>query len=298
VIYLQINKLRPSRFADMANDKYIYIIAEIGINHNGSVDISKELIDLAVEAGCDAVKFQKRNIDIVYGEEILSQPRKSPWGNTQRDQKQALEFSIEQYDEIDSYCKSKSIDWFASSWDEDSQIQMRKYNFPFNKIASAMATHTTFLELVASERRPTFASTGMTEMEDIDKLVEIFKKYDCELMLMHTVSTYPSDEHNLNLKCINTLKQKYNLPIGYSGHEVTISPSLVAASIGAGAVERHITLDRAMYGSDQAASLQASGLKQMCSILRKIPIVLGSPVKKVLDEELPIASKLRYWAEK
>ncbi len=282
----------------MANDKYIYIIAEIGINHNGSVDISKELIDLAVEAGCDAVKFQKRNIDIVYGEEILSQPRKSPWGNTQRDQKQALEFSIEQYDEIDSYCKSKSIDWFASSWDEDSQIQMRKYNFPFNKIASAMATHTTFLELVASERRPTFASTGMTEMEDIDKLVEIFKKYDCELMLMHTVSTYPSDEHNLNLKCINTLKQKYNLPIGYSGHEVTISPSLVAASIGAGAVERHITLDRAMYGSDQAASLQASGLKQMCSILRKIPIVLGSPVKKVLDEELPIASKLRYWAEK
>ena len=143
--------MRPSSFDEMSNDKYIYIIAEIGINHNGSLETSKDLIDLAVEAGCDAVKFQKRNIDIVYGEEILSQPRNSPWGKTQRDQKEALELSFEQYDEIDEYCKLKSIDWFASSWDEDSQIQMRKYSFPFNKIASAMATHTSFLELVASE---------------------------------------------------------------------------------------------------------------------------------------------------
>ena len=281
----------------MSNDKYIYIIAEIGINHNGSVEIAKKLIDLAVESGCDAVKFQKRNIEIVYGEKILSQPRKSPWGNTQRDQKEALEFSFENYDEIDSYCKSKSIDWFASSWDEESQIQMRKYNFPFNKIASAMATHKSFIELVASEGRPTFASTGMTSIEDIDFLVETFRKYKCEVMLMHTVSTYPSDEKHLNLKCINTLQNKYNLPIGYSGHEVTVSPSIVAASLGASAVERHITLDRAMYGSDQSASLQESGLKQMCATLRKIPIVLGSPIKKVLDEELPVANKLRYWTE-
>ena len=281
----------------MSNDKYIYIIAEIGINHNGSVEIAKKLIDLAVESGCDAVKFQKRNIEIVYGDKILSQPRKSPWGNTQRDQKEALEFSFENYDEIDSYCKSKSIDWFASSWDEESQIQMRKYNFPFNKIASAMATHKSFIELVASEGKPTFASTGMTSIEDIDVLVEIFRKHKCEVMLMHTVSTYPSDEKHLNLKCINTLQNKYNLPIGYSGHEVTVSPSIVAASLGASAVERHITLDRAMYGSDQSASLQESGLKQMCATLRKIPIVLGSPIKKVLDEELPVANKLRYWTE-
>ena len=290
--------MRPSKFSDMANDKYIYIIAEIGINHNGSLETAKRLIDLAIDAGCDAVKFQKRNIEIVYGEDNLSQPRQSPWGDTQRDQKEALEFSIEDYDELDSYCKSKSIDWFASSWDEESQIQMRKYNFPFNKIASAMATHKSFVKFVASEGKPTFASTGMTSIEDIDSLVEVFKRYRCDLMLMHTVSTYPSDEKHLNLKCIKTLKDRYDLPVGYSGHEVTVSPSIVAASLGAGAIERHITLDRAMYGSDQSASLQEAGLRQMCKTLRKIPIVLGSPVKKVLDEELPIANKLRYWTEK
>jgi len=284
-------------FSRFGNDKYIYIIAEIGINHNGSLETAKKLIDLAVDCGCDAVKFQKRNIEIVYGEEVLSQPRKSPWGNTQRAQKEGLEFSLKEYDEVDSYCKSKSIDWFASSWDEESQIQMRKYKFPFNKIASAMATHKSFIELVASEKKPTFASTGMTCLEDIEILVEVFKKYECELMLMHTVSTYPSDEKHLNLKCINTLKDKYRLPVGYSGHEVTVSPSIIAASIGAAAIERHITLDRAMYGSDQSASLQESGLRQMCSTLRKMPSVLGSSEKKVLDEELPIANKLRYWVD-
>ena len=289
--------MRPSTFSEMSNDRYIYIIAEIGINHNGSLDTAKDLIDLAVDSGCDAVKFQKRDIEIVYGENVLSQPRKSPWGNTQRAQKEALEFSLKDYDDIDSYCKSKSIDWFASSWDKKSQIQMRKYNFPFNKIASAMATHQSFIELVASEKKPTFASTGMTSIADIDKLVEVFKKYKCDLMLMHTVSTYPSDEKHLNLKCINTLKNKYCLPVGYSGHEVTVSPSIIAASLGAAAIERHITLDRAMYGSDQSASLQKAGLRQMCAILRKIPSLLGSSEKKVLDVELPIANKLRYWTE-
>ena len=174
---------------------------------------------------------------------------------------------------------------------------MRKYNFPFNKIASAMATHKSFVELVASEKKPTFASTGMTSLEDIDKLVGIFKEHQCDLMLMHTVSTYPSDEKDLNLKCINTLKNKYCLPVGYSGHEVTVSPSIIAASLGAAAIERHITLDRAMYGSDQSASLQKSGLMQMCATLRKMPSVMGSSEKKVLDVELPIANKLRYWAE-
>ena len=264
----------------MGNDKYIYIVAEIGINHNGSLDYAKELIDMAVKCGCDAVKFQKRNLDIVYGDELLSQKRDSPWGNTQRDQKEALEFSLKEYDQIDQYCKDKSISWFASSWDQESQIAMRKYNFPYNKIASAMTTNKTFVELVASERIPTFVSTGMTEINEIDWVVNIFRKYKCDLMLMHTVSTYPSLDGNLNLKCINTLKERYKLPIGYSGHEVGVSPSIIAAALGAAAVERHITLDRAMYGSDQSASLEISGLRQLCDTLRKIPSILGSPVKK------------------
>ena len=290
-----MNKSRNLSFKDMRNDNYIYIIAEIGINHNGSLNYARELIDIAVKCGCDAVKFQKRNLDIVYGQELLSQYRESPWGNTQRDQKEGLEFSIEEYDEIDKYCKEKKIDWFASSWDNKSQIQMRKYNFPFNKVASAMTTNKSFVELVASEGTPTFVSTGMTEIKDIDWVVSTFKNYNCDLMLMHTVSTYPSLEEDLNLKCINTLKERYNLPVGYSGHEVGVSPSIVAASIGAGAVERHITIDRAMYGSDQSASLEAAGLKQLCETLRKIPTVLGSPIKKVNQSENKVASKLRYW---
>jgi len=282
-------------FDDMGNDKYIYIVAEIGINHNGSLEYAKELIDIAINCGCDAVKFQKRDLDIVYGEKLLSQYRDSPWGNTQRNQKEALEFSLEEYDEIDKYCRNKSIDWFASCWDEKSQLQMRKYNFPFNKIASAMTTNKDFVELVASEKIPTFVSTGMTEIEDIDWVVNVFKKYNCDLMLMHTVSTYPSPEEELNLKCINTLKDRYNLPIGYSGHEVGVSPSIIAASLGASVIERHITIDRAMYGSDQAASLESSGLRQLCETLRKIPIVLGSPIKQINQSEKKVASKLRYW---
>ena len=282
-------------FNDMGNDKYIYIVAEIGINHNGSIKLAKQLIDMAVDCGCDAVKFQKRNLDIVYGEKLLSQPRVSPWGKTQRDQKEALEFSIEDYDEINEYCQEKSINWFASSWDIESQIQMRKYNFSFNKIASAMTTNKAFVELVASEQIPTFVSTGMTELDEIDSVVSLFKKNNCELMLMHTVSTYPSLEENLNLKCIKTLKERYDLPIGYSGHEVGVSPSIVAATLGAGAIERHITIDRAMYGSDQSASLESAGLRQLCTTLRKIPVLLGSPVKKVLDSEVEVSNKLRYW---
>ena len=281
-------------FSRFGNDKYIYIIAEIGINHNGSLETAKKLIDLAVDCGCDAVKFQKRNIEIVYGEEVLSQPRKSPWGNTQRAQKEGLEFSLKEYDEVDSYCKSKSIDWFASSWDEESQIQMRKYKFPFNKIASAMATHKSFIELVASEKKPTFASTGMTCLEDIEILVEVFKKYECELMLMHTVSTYPSDEKHLNLKCINTLKDKYRLPVGYSGHENGVAVSLAAAYYNITSLERHITLDRTMYGTDQAASLEFPGMKTLSGSLKKMAIACGvNKLGNVTAEEKIIAKKLR-----
>lgn len=282
-------------FDDFSNQKKIYFIAEIGINHNGDINIAKKLIDLAVSCNCDAVKFQKRDIEVVYSKKILDSYRESPWGTTQRDQKAGLEFSIEEYDEIDSYCKERNIDWFASSWDTKSQVLMRKYNFKFNKVASAMATNLKFLEKVAEERRPTFLSTGMATLTDIDKSVEIFKKYNCEVMLFHTVSTYPADDEDLNLQCIKTLYDRYKIPIGYSGHEPSVSPSVIAASLGAVAIERHITLDRSMYGSDQAASLQEDGLRQLMKIIRKLPKVIGDGKKSFLDKEVPIANKLRYW---
>lgn len=289
--------MRHKDFSNLGNDKYIYVIAEIGINHNGSLETAKELIDVASDIGCDAVKFQKRTINVVYSKEILDKPRESPWGSTQRDQKEGLEFSIEQYDEIDSYCKQKNIDWFASSWDSESQKLMRKYNFSFNKIASAMSINKNFVDLVASEGKPTFVSTGMMEIEDIDKIISIFESHNCPVMLMHTVSTYPSKLEHLNLKCINTLKKRYDVPIGYSGHEASVSPSILAAALGAGAVERHITLDRAMYGSDQAASLQPDGFRQLTTILRNVPSILGDGKKSILKEEETIATKLRYWLE-
>lgn len=275
----------------------VYFIAEIGINHNGDMDIAKQLIDLAKEAGCDAVKFQKRTIDIVYTEEVLAQFRESPWGTTQREQKEGLEFSEDQYDEIDAYCREVGIDWFASAWDIPSQQLMRKYNSPYNKVASAMATHEDFLEEVASEKKPTFISTGMCEWEDIDKAVGIFRKHDCPIVLMHTVSTYPSPEEDLNLSLIQTLRDRYQVPVGYSGHEVSVSPSVMAAMLGSVAIERHITLDRAMYGSDQSASLEPAGLKQVVSMIRKIPTCMGDGEKRMANGEEVVASKLRYWQE-
>jgi len=289
--------MRPKDFSEMNSEKYIYIIAEIGINHNGSLKTAKELIDVASDIGCDAVKFQKRTIDVVYSEKTLNQYRESPWGKTQREQKEGLEFSLQDYDQIDNYCKSKNLDWFASSWDEESQKIMRKYNFPFNKIASAMSVHKSFVELVASEIKPTFVSTGMMEIDDIDKVVDIFRKHKCPLMLMHTVSTYPSKIENLNLKCINVLQERYKLPVGYSGHEVSVSPSIIAASLGAGAIERHITLDRSMYGSDQSASLEPVGFRKLNEVLRSLPAIIGDGKKTILKEEENIAAKLRYWLE-
>lgn len=282
-------------FEAFSNNNYIYIIAEIGINHNGSMEITKKLIDMAVRCNCDAVKFQKRDINTVYSKEILDSPRESPWGQTQRAQKEALEFNLSQYEEIDSYCKTKKIDWFVSSWDKISQTKMRKFNFKFNKIASAMATNESFLECVASEKLPTFLSTGMTSLEDIQKAINIFQKHNCEVMLFHTVSTYPALEEEINLSCIKTLKEKFNIPIGYSGHEVSVSPSVVAASLGASVIERHISLDRAMYGSDQSASLQEEGLNKLTTILRKLPTLLGDGEKRILDKEKSVAKKLRYW---
>lgn len=275
--------------------KNVFLIAEVGINHNGSLDVAKLLIDMAKKAGCDAVKFQKRTIDIVYPAEVLAQTRESPWGTTQRAQKEGLEFSEAQYDEIDAYCRKLGIEWFASAWDIESQKFLRKYDLNYNKVASAMTTHLPFLERVAEEKRMTFISTGMCTYENIDAAVEIFRRYDCPFVLMHTVSEYPAPEDILNLGQIHQLRQRYGCPVGYSGHETSVSPSVIAATMGAVAVERHITLDRAMYGSDQAASLEKAGLETLVAQIRKIPMVVGDGVKRITDTEKGVAKKLRYW---
>jgi N-acetylneuraminate synthase len=274
---------------------HVFMIAEIGINHNGDVNIAKQLIDMAKNTGCDAVKFQKRTIDIVYTKELLDSPRESPWGSAQRAQKEALEFGKEDYDQIDAYCRQAGIDWFASAWDVPSQLFLRQYDLRFNKIASAMLTHGEFVKAVAEERKPAFISTGMSTFEQIDAAVEVFRKYDCPFVLMHTVSEYPADESILNLRVMHGLRQRYNCPVGYSGHESSVSPAVIAAVMGAVAIERHITLDRAMYGSDQAASLEKSGLELLVGQIRKIPIVLGNGLKSVSVAEERNAVKLRYW---
>lgn len=273
----------------------ILTIAEIGINHNGDVEIAKKLIDMAKTAGCDVVKFQKRSINIVYTKELLDAPRESPWGTTQREQKEALEFGKNEYDEINAYCKNLDMDWFASAWDVPSQHFLRRYNLKYNKIASATVTHRGLLEAVAQEQKITFISTGMSTYEQIDVAVEIFRKNNCPFVLMHCISEYPAPEHLLNLKCIVSLQKRYNCPVGYSGHEVTMIPGVLATMMGAVAIERHITLDRAMYGSDQAASLEKRGLELLMSYIRTIPVTLGDGLHGITDDELSNAKKLRYW---
>ena len=272
-----------------------FFIAEIGINHNGSVKLAKELIDMAVKADCDAVKFQKRDINTVYNSKILDSPRKSPWGETTREQKIGLEFSKDEYIEIDDYCKKKNILWSASAWDIKSQDFLKKFNLPFNKIASALATNKPFLEYVAMEKKLTFVSTGMMKENNIDEIINIFKINKCPLCLFHTVSVYPSPEKDLNLLLIKRYKEKFNIPTGYSGHESSVLPSIIAATMGASAIERHITLDRAMYGSDQSASLESHGLNSLVASLRKYKNVLGNNEKTFSQEEKNVANKLRYW---
>ena len=275
--------------------KDIYVIAEIGINHNGDLNLAKEMIDVAVASGCDAVKFQKRTIDIVYSKEELDKYRESPWGKTQREQKEGLEFGTQEYDEIDDYCKSKGIEWSASAWDLNSLDFIEKYDPPFHKIASALTTNLDFVEKVATLGRATFMSTGMCTYEEIEKSISVFKKYNTKLVLMHTVSTYPSNISDLNLLQISELCEKFSLPVGYSGHEANVSPTLVAASLGAVAIERHITTSRAIYGSDQAASLEPAGLSSLVGSLKKVPIVKGTGIRVPIAGEEQIAKKLRYW---
>ena len=271
----------------------IFIVAEIGINHNGDMSICKELIDVAVGSGCDAVKFQKRDINKVYTQEFLDSPRESQWGTTQREQKNGLEFDKEQYEEIDKYCKKKGIEWFASAWDLNSQKFMQQFDCKYNKIASAMIVYEDLLKMVAKEGRHTFISTGMTTYDDIQKAVDIFTKENCKFELMYTVSTYPMKDEDANLNMINTLKEKYQCNVGYSGHEVGLAVSYAAAALGITSLERHITLDRAMYGSDQSASVEPSGFKQLVGAVRKIELAMGDGIKKTIEAEAPIAENLR-----
>jgi len=271
----------------------IIVIGEIGINHNGDMAICKRLIDVAKDAGANCVKFQKRDVNQVYTQEFLDSPRESQWGTTQREQKLGLEFSADEYQEIEDYCKEKSIEWFASAWDINSQKFLRQFNSKYNKVASAMIVHKELLEEIASEGKHTFISTGMTTYDDIQKAVDIFRKSNCSFELMHAVSTYPMEDEDANLKMINTLRDKFNCDVGYSGHEVGLAVSYAATALGITSLERHITLSRAMYGSDQSASVEPAGFRQLIGAVRKIEKAMGDGKKKFLKEEDSVANKLR-----
>tara|TARA_R110000822_G_scaffold128369_2_gene264170 strand:+ start:1666 stop:2496 length:831 start_codon:yes stop_codon:yes gene_type:complete len=271
----------------------VFKIAEIGINHNGSLEITTDLIDGAVKAKCDIVKFQKRNIDLVYSQEDLDRSRTSPWGTTNRQQKMGLEFEKEQYDFIDQYCKEKGIAWMASAWDIESQKFINQYDLDYNKIASAMLTHKNLLQLVAQQGKYTFISTGMSTLEEIEQAVSIFREHSCPFELMHCNSTYPMKNKDANLSVIETLKNTFSCDVGYSGHETGRVVSLVAVSLGATSVERHITLDKSMYGSDQSSSIEIDELVRLMNDIEEVLCSFGSPVKRVLETELPIRDKLR-----
>jgi N-acetylneuraminate synthase len=257
------------------------------------MSICKKLIDAASEAGCDAVKFQKRDIDKVYTKKFLDSSRESPWGKTQREQKEGLEFNAEQYKEIDSYCKKKNIEWFASAWDLNSQDFLRQFNCNYNKVASAMLVYEALLKKIADEKKHTFISTGMSDFSDIQKAVNIFRSAKCSFELMHTISTYPMKDEDANLRVINTLRDKFKCDVGYSGHEAGLVISYAAATLGITSLERHITLDRSMYGSDQSASIEPQGLRQLVAGVRKIEKALGDGQKTIIEAEKPIAKKLR-----
>jgi len=272
----------------------LFLIAEIGINHNGDLGIAKQLIDAAAEAGFDAVKFQKRTIDIVYTQEFLDAPRESPWGSTQRAQKEGLEFSAQDYKEIDRYCKEKGLEWTASAWDMDAQVFLQQFDCSFNKVASPMLGHLPLLKLIASEKKKTFISTGMSTLEELDAVVKIFKDANCPFELMHCNSTYPMKEEDANLLCIPMLKNRYGVNVGYSGHESSlIKVCTTAVTLGATSLERHITLDRAMYGSDQAASIEAHALADFVTSVRAISGIMGTGVKTLSEAELKTREKLR-----
>jgi N-acetylneuraminate synthase len=268
-----------------------FIVAEIGINHNGDINIAKKLIDLAAFAGCDAVKFQKRTIDVVYSAEELAKPRENPFGTTNGDLKYGLEFGLKEYKEIDKYCRGKNISWFASCWDEGSVDFIDKFKVPCYKIASASLTDDELLKHTRAKGKPIILSVGMSTLKQIDHAIEVLGKKD--LIILHTCSAYPSDYNELNLKVISALRERYNLPVGYSGHETGIPSSSAAVALGACIVERHITLERSMWGSDQAASLGSSGVIRLVRDIRLVEMSLGDGIKRVTEKEIPIISKLR-----
>lgn len=268
-----------------------YIVAEIGINHNGDIDLAKKLIDVAAIAGCNAVKFQKRTIDIVYSSEELARPRESPYGMTNGELKYGLEFEKEEYDEIDLYCKEKKITLYTSPWDEKSVDFMEQYDTPCYKLASASITDDELLKHIKSKGRPIILSTGMSNMDQIDHAVNIVGTDN--LILLHACSTYPAYYEELNLKVIPVLKQRYNVPVGYSGHETGLPSSVAAAVMGACMIERHITLDRSMWGSDHAASLEPNGIMRLVRDIRLVETSMGDGVKRVIEREIPIMKKLR-----
>ena len=273
-----------------------FIIAEIGINHNGDLKIAKKMIEESKTAGVDAVKFQKRDIFEVYTKEYLSQERESPWGKTQLDQKKGLEFEEKEYLEIDKFCKEKGIKWFASAWDLKSLNFLDKFNFEYHKIASAMIVDINFLTEVAKRKKYTFISTGMCEMKDVSKAVEIFRENNCKFELMHCVSAYPFESEHADLGLIKFLSEKFKCDVGYSGHEKSgVAISYAAAALGATSIERHFTLDRSLYGSDQAASIQPEGLRKLVGGIRQIDLALSGKgnEKKILDIEVSVAKKLR-----
>ncbi len=273
----------------------VFVISEIGINHNGNLDIAKKMILLSKEIGVDAVKFQKRDIDLVYSQEQLSKFRESPWGSSEKEQKQGLEFGQKEYEIIDDYCKSLNLNWLASAWDKNSIEFLKQFNLKIQKVPSALIVDENYLESIAKNKKYTYISTGMCEMKHIEKCVEIFKANSCPFELMHCISAYPFEDHKANLKMINILKEKFNCKVGYSGHEKGGQAiSFAAVSLGATSIERHFTLDRTMYGSDQSASLEPEGFKSLVKGIRKISKALqGVSEKKILPEEINVAKKLR-----
>jgi len=268
-----------------------YVVAEIGINHNGDIDLAKKLINVASGAGCDAVKFQKRTIDVVYTAEELAKPRENPFGPTNGDLKRGLEFEHEEYEEIDRYCREVKIDWFASCWDEASVDFIARFNVPCFKIASASITDDNLLRHTRAVGKPIILSTGMSTIEQVDRAVDILGKKD--LIILHACSTYPAYYEELNLKVIDVLHDRYGVPVGYSGHETGLPSSVAAAVMGASIIERHITIDRSMWGSDHAASLEPNGITRLVRDIRLIEKSMGDGVKRVLEREQPIIKKLR-----
>lgn len=276
--------------------KKIFLIGEVGINHNGSVALAKKIIFEAKKRGFNAVKFQKRNPDISVPDNKKEEIKSTPWGTiTYLNYKKKIEFQKKEFDEINRYCKKIQIDWFASPWDLDSVKFLKQYKLKYNKVPSAMLTNHKLLNAIAKEKKITFISTGMSTMTDIRIAVNIFKKYKCKFVLLHCVSTYPAEEKDLNLKMILTLKNKFKCDIGYSGHEKSVNPSLYAAVLGAKYIERHITVDRTLWGTDQSASLELNGMSLLSELSSKINLILGDGQKRFLNDEKKKLKSMKYW---